>query len=48
MTKAELAEKVYEKVGFSRAEAMEIVETALEIIKETLDRERRRGNARIV
>ena len=36
MTKAELADKVYQKVGFSRADAMEIVETALEIIKETL------------
>lgn len=35
MTKAELAEKVYEKVGFFRANAMEIVETVLEIIRES-------------
>jgi len=36
MTKAELAEKVYEKICFPHADAMEIIETALEIIKETL------------
>jgi len=35
MTKAELAGRVNERVGFSRADAVEMVETALEIIKET-------------
>ena len=37
MTKAELAEKVYEKAGYSRRDATEIVETMLEIIKESLE-----------
>jgi len=37
MTKAELAEKAYEKVGFSRQQSVEIIETVLAIIKETLD-----------
>ena len=36
MTKAEIVEKIYEKVGFSRRESAEIVETALEIMKEAL------------
>jgi integration host factor subunit alpha len=37
VTKVEMAEKVYERVGFSRRECLEIVETALEVIKETLE-----------
>jgi integration host factor subunit alpha len=36
MTKAELAEKIYAKVGFGRRESAEIVEALLEIIKEGL------------
>jgi integration host factor subunit alpha len=38
MTKAEIVEKIYEKVGFARHESAEIVETALEIMKECLER----------
>jgi len=38
MTKAEIVEKLYEKVGFSRRESSDIVETALEIMKESLER----------
>jgi len=36
MTKAEIVEKLYEKVGFSRRESSDIVETVLEIMKEAL------------
>jgi len=36
VTKVEMAEKVYERVGFSRRECLEIVEATLELIKETL------------
>jgi integration host factor subunit alpha len=36
VTKAEIVEKIYEKVGFSRRESAEIVETALELMKEAL------------
>jgi len=32
MTKFELAEKVYEKVGFSRADVIEIVEDRVSIV----------------
>ena len=39
MTKADIVENVYEKVGgFSKKEAAEIVETVFDTIKETLER----------
>ena len=37
MTKAEIVEKIYEKVGFSKRESAEIVDTVFEIMKETLE-----------
>lgn len=37
MTKADLAEKIYQQVGFSRRECLEMVETVLELIKERLE-----------
>jgi integration host factor subunit alpha len=36
MTKAELAERICEKVGFGRRESAEIVETLLDLMKESL------------
>jgi len=36
ITKAEIAERVYEKVGFSRKDAAEVVDCILDIIKERL------------
>ena len=36
MTKAELAEKIYEKAGLGRRESLELIETMLEIMKESL------------
>ncbi len=38
MTKAEIVDTVYQKVGFSKRESAEIVETVFEIMKETLER----------
>lgn len=38
MTKADIIESVYEKVGFSKKEAAEIVEMVFDTIKETLER----------
>ena len=38
MTKADLIESVYEKVGFSRKESAEIVEMVFELVKETLEK----------
>ena len=39
MTKAEIVETVYEKVGgFSKKEAAEIVETVFDTVKETLEK----------
>ena len=39
MTKADIIEAVYEKVGgFSKKEAAEIVETVFNVVKETLER----------
>ncbi len=38
MTKADIVDQVYEKVGFSKKESAEIVELVFEIIKETLER----------
>jgi integration host factor subunit alpha len=36
MTKAEIVEKIYEKIGFSKRESADIVDTVFEIMKETL------------
>jgi len=36
MTKAEIVEHIYERVGFSKKESAELVEKVFEIIKETL------------
>jgi integration host factor subunit alpha len=38
VTKADIIEDVYEKVGFSKKEAAEIVELVFDTIKETLER----------
>ncbi len=38
MTKADIIESVYEKVGFSKKEAAEVVEMVFDTIKETLER----------
>ncbi len=38
MTKADIVETIYEKVGFSKKEAVQLVETVFEIMKETLGR----------
>ncbi|MEA2624467.1 MAG: integration host factor subunit alpha [Candidatus Binatota bacterium] len=38
MTKAEIVERIYEKVGFSKKEASEVVEAIFEIIKGHLER----------
>jgi integration host factor subunit alpha len=36
MTKADIVEEVYSRVGFSKKESSEVVETVLETIKKTL------------
>jgi integration host factor subunit alpha len=38
LTKAELIESIYEKIGFSKQEASEIVEMVFDILKSTLER----------
>lgn len=38
MTKAEIVEQIYEKVGFSKKESAEIVELVFDTMKETLER----------
>jgi integration host factor subunit alpha len=38
MTKADIVEKIYEKVGFSKKESAELVETVFDIIKNTLEK----------
>lgn len=38
MTKADIIESVYEKVGFSKKESAEIVEMVFDTIKDTLER----------
>jgi integration host factor subunit alpha len=38
MTKAEIVERIYERVGFSKKEATEVVESIFEIIKSRLER----------
>ena len=37
MTKAEIVEKIYERMGFSKRESTEIVDTVFEIMRETLE-----------
>ncbi len=37
MTKAEIVEKIYEQVGFSKRESADIVDTVFEIMKETME-----------
>ncbi len=37
MTKADIVEKIYEKVGFSKKESAELVELVFDIIKDTLE-----------
>jgi integration host factor subunit alpha len=39
MTKVDIVENVYEKVGFPRAEVANVVESVFDIIKETLQRQ---------
>jgi integration host factor subunit alpha len=39
MTKADIIEDIYEKVGFSKREIAKIVESVFDIIKETLQHE---------
>ena len=36
MTKADIVETIYERVGFSKKESAELVETIFEVIKEAL------------
>ncbi len=38
MTKADLIESIYEKIGFSKKESADIVEMIFDTIKETLER----------
>ena len=37
MTKADIVETIYEKVGFSRKESAEIVDLVFDLMKETLE-----------
>ena len=37
MTKADLVERIYEKVGFSKKEATEVVESIFEVVKNRLE-----------
>ncbi len=37
MTKADIVEKIYEKVGFSKKESAELVESFFDILKSTLE-----------
>lgn len=37
MTKADIVEKIYEKIGFSKKESAELVEVVFDIIKNTLE-----------
>ncbi len=38
MTKADIVEKIYDKVGFSKKESAELVEMVFDIIKNTLEK----------
>jgi integration host factor subunit alpha len=37
MTKADIVERIYEKVGFSKKESAELVETVFDLMKSTLE-----------
>lgn len=37
MTKADIVERIYEKVGFSKKEASEVVDSVFELIKQHLE-----------
>jgi integration host factor subunit alpha len=37
MTKADIVEKIYDKVGFSKKESAELVELVFDIVKRTLE-----------
>jgi integration host factor subunit alpha len=37
MTKSDMVEKIYEKIGFSKKESAELVEMVFDIIKNTLE-----------
>lgn len=37
LTKAEIADRIYEKVGFSKKEAADIVDTVFELVKSALE-----------
>jgi integration host factor subunit alpha len=39
MTKADISEDIYQKIGFSKREVAKIVECVFDIIKETLQQE---------
>ncbi len=39
MTKIDIVDKIYEKVGFPKSEVAKIVESVFDMIKETLQRE---------
>ena len=39
MSKADIVERIYEKVGFSKKEATEVVESIFEIVKTHLERQ---------
>ena len=41
MTKIDIVDKIYEKMGFPKKEVAKIVETVFDLIKETLQRENR-------
>ena len=37
MTKADIVERIYEKIGFTKKEATEVVESVFEIVKPCLE-----------
>lgn len=37
MTKGDIVERIYEKVGFSKKEASDVVESVFDVIKESLE-----------
>jgi len=37
MTKADIVERIYEKIGFSKKESAELVDMVFDILKETLE-----------
>ena len=47
MTKADIVEHIYEKVGFSKKEATDVVESIFEIIKGHLEKRRKGQNLQL-